>query len=111
MVSSGTLVFLAGCATPAPLPPARMLQAGDVKSLAGEWEGSGTGARGAGAYGGPGISGRVTVKEDGTFTSNFGGVPGVGTFRIVDGKVAYEGSHDAGDRDPLRVRPAGGPEG
>jgi hypothetical protein len=88
-----TVAFLAGCATPVPLPPARTLQAGDVKSLAGEWEGSATGTRSpGGGYGGPGVSGRVTVKEDGTFTSNMGGVPGVGTFRIVDGKVAYEGS-------------------
>ncbi len=86
------VAFLAGCATPIPLPPARTLQAGDLKSLAGEWEGSATGARGAGAYGGPGVSGRVTVKEDGTFTSNMGGAPGMGTWRIVDGKVAYEGS-------------------
>src|SRR5262245_58013230 len=87
------MALLAGCATtPAPLPPARTLQAGDVKSLVGEWEGSATGTRGTGSYGGPGVSGRVTFKEDGTFTSNMGGAPGTGTWRIVDGKVQYEGS-------------------
>ncbi len=87
-----TLALLTGCATPVPLPPARMLQAGDLKSLAGEWEGSAKGTPGQGAYGGPGLSATVVVKEDGTFTSNMGGVPGVGTWQIVDGKVSYQGS-------------------
>jgi len=87
-----TVALVTACATPAPLPPARVLQPADAKILAGEWEGSATGTRGTGAYGGPGLSTRVVVKEDGTFTSNMGGVPGVGTWRIVDGKVQYEGS-------------------
>jgi hypothetical protein len=87
------VAVLAGCATPAPpLPPARMLQAGDLKSLAGEWEGSAKGTAGQGAYGGPGLSATVVVKEDGTFTSNMGGITGVGTWQIVNGKVSYEGS-------------------
>src|SRR5262245_18711097 len=88
-----TLALLTACATPAPpLPPARMLQAGDAQSLVGEWEGSATGTLGTGAYGGPGLSGRVTGKVGGTCTANMGGVPGVGTWQIVDGKVQYEGS-------------------
>ena len=88
-----TLALLTGCATPAPpLPPARMLQAGDLKSLAGEWEGSAKGTPGQGAYGGPGLSAKVVVKEDGTYTSNMGGVTGVGRWQIVDGKVSYEGT-------------------
>src|SRR5262245_64384770 len=83
------MAILAGCATtpPPPLPPATMLQAGDVKSMVGEWQAKATGTAGQGAYGGPGLSGKVTVKEDGTFTSNLGGVPGVGTWKIVKGKV------------------------
>jgi hypothetical protein len=90
------LAFLAGCAmTQAPLPPARTLQAGDVKSLAGEWAGNVTGSR-SGTFDGPSIAGTVSIKEDGTFTSNLGGQPGTGTFRIVDGKAMYEGSNMRG---------------
>jgi hypothetical protein len=91
------LAFLAGCAmtTSAPLPPARTLQAGDVKSLAGEWAGNVTGSR-SGTFDGPSIAGTVSIKEDGTFTSSLGGQPGTGTFRIVDGKAVYEGSNMRG---------------
>ena len=78
---------LAGCAAapPAPLPPAVTLQPGDLKSLAGEWEGSVTGSR-TGTFDGPRLSGTMSVKEDGSFTSNLSGQPGVGQLRIVDGK-------------------------
>ena len=44
------------------------------------------------AFDGPSIGGTVSIKEDGTFTSNLGGQPGAGTFRIADGKAMYEGS-------------------
>jgi hypothetical protein len=88
--------LLAGCATtPAPQPPARTLQAGDVKGLAGEWEGTVTGSR-SGTFDGPRIGGTVSIKEDGTFTTNLGGQPGMGTFRIVDGKAVYEGANMRG---------------
>jgi hypothetical protein len=90
------LAVLAGCAAaPAPLPPARALQAGDLRSLAGEWAGSVTGSR-SGTFDGPRIAGTVSIKEDGTFTSNVGGAPGMGTFRIADGKVMYEGANMRG---------------
>jgi hypothetical protein len=90
------LAFLAGCATtPAPLPPAMTLQPGDLKSLAGEWAGSVTGSR-SGTFDGPSIAGTASIKEDGTFTTNLGGQPGVGTFRIVDGKAVYEGANMRG---------------
>jgi hypothetical protein len=91
------LAFLAGCASSpsAPLPPAMTLQAGDVKSLAGEWEGLVTGSR-SGTFDGPRIAGRVSITEDGTFTSNLGGAPGMGTFRVVDGKAVYEGANMRG---------------
>jgi hypothetical protein len=91
------LAFLAGCAAapPAPLPPAMTLQPGDEKSLAGEWEGSVTGSR-SGTFDGPRILGTVSIKEDGTFTSNLGGAPGVGKFRIVDGKAVYDGANMRG---------------
>jgi hypothetical protein len=71
---------LAGCATtPAPaLPPAVALQPADLKSLAGEWEGSVTGSR-SGTFDGPRLSGTMSVKEDGSFTSNLGGQPGGGS--------------------------------
>src|SRR5262249_52915724 len=90
--------FLAGCAASppaAPLPPATAIQPGDVKSLAGNWEGYVTGSR-SGTFDGPRILGHVSIKEDGTFTSNLGGAPGAGTFRIVDGKAVYEGANMRG---------------
>jgi hypothetical protein len=87
---------LAACATaPPPLPPAVTLQPGDVKSLAGEWEGTVTGSR-SGTFDGPRLGGTVSFKEDGTFTSNLSGQPGMGTYRIVDGKVVYEGANMRG---------------
>jgi hypothetical protein len=91
------VALLSGCATtpPAALPPAVTLQPGDLKSLAGEWEGSVTGSR-AGTFDGPRISGTMSVKEDGSFTSNLSGQPGSGTLRIVDGKVHYEGANMRG---------------
>jgi hypothetical protein len=91
------LAFLAGCAMspPAPLPPAVAIPAGDTKSLAGEWAGTVTGSR-SGTFDGPRVAGTVSIKEDGTFTSNVGGQPGVGTFRIVDGKAMYEGANMRG---------------
>jgi hypothetical protein len=92
------LAVLAGCAaapTAAPLPPATTIQPGDTKSLAGEWAGYVTGSR-SGTFDGPRLDGRVTIKEDGTFTSNVGGAPGMGTFRIVDGKAVYEGANMRG---------------
>ena len=92
------LAFLAGCAASppaAPLPPATAIQGGDVKSLAGNWEGYVTGSR-SGTFDGPRILGQVSIKEDGTFTSNLGGAPGLGTFRIVDGKAVYEGANMRG---------------
>jgi hypothetical protein len=95
-----TLVALvaSGCAgtgtsTAMPLPPAKMLQAGDLASLAGEWEGRLEGSAGAGPpTGRRADSVRVTVAPDGSFTSNIDGVPGVGKARIADGKILFEGS-------------------
>jgi len=102
------LALLAGCAASppaAPLPPAVAIQAGDVKSLAGNWEGYVTGSR-SGTFDGPRILGQVNVKEDGTFTSNLGGAPGLGTFRIVDGKAVYEGANMRGTATLWGPRPS-----
>jgi hypothetical protein len=88
---------LAGCAMapPAPLPPAVTLQPGDLKTLAGEWEGTVTGSR-TGTFDGPRLSGTMSVKEDGSFTSNLSGQPGVGQLRVADGKLMYEGANMRG---------------
>jgi hypothetical protein len=72
-----------------------MLQPADLKSLAGEWEGSATGSR-SGTFGGPTVNGRLSIKEDGTFTSNVEGKPGAGTMSVVDGKLAYQGTNMKG---------------
>jgi hypothetical protein len=89
---------VSGCAsrstsTAMPLPPAKALQAGDLASLAGEWEGTLEGGAGGGPFAGRRAQlVRVTVAPDGSFTSNINGVPGVGKGRIEDGKVVFEGS-------------------
>lgn len=94
------LVLTGGCAgTPpaAPLPPAKALQPGDLASLAGEWQGTLEGVGGSGPLGGRRAQlVRVTVAPDGTFTSNINGMPGVGSGRIEDGKVVFEGSATRG---------------
>ncbi len=91
MVASGCAST--GASTAMPLPPAKMLQAGDLASLAGEWEGRLEGSAGAGPPTGRRADFvRVTVAPDGSFTSNINGLPGVGKGRIEDGKVVFEGS-------------------
>ena len=85
-----------GTSTAMPLPPAKMLQAGDLASLAGEWEGTLEGVAGTGPLGGRRALGRVTVAPDGSFTSNINGLPGAGKGRIENGKVVFEGSTTRG---------------
>ena len=94
-----TLIVLvaSGCAstgpsTAMPLPPAKMLQAGDLASLAGEWQGTLRGVVGTGPLQGRTAHARVTVAPDGSFTSNIDGNPGAGKGRIEGGKVVFEGS-------------------
>ena len=91
------LAFLitTGCATTPP-PAPRAVQAGDLRSLAGEWQGTLTGATGSGSFAGPSFSVRLTVGADGTFTSVVDGNPGQGTARVEGGKLLYEGSNSRG---------------
>ncbi|HEY7142144.1 MAG TPA: hypothetical protein VIE44_18780 [Methylomirabilota bacterium] len=94
-----TTLVAAGCATTGapPLPPAKMLQPGDLASLAGEWEGTLEGVAGSGPFAGRRAQlVRVTVAPDGSFTSNINGMPGVGKGRIEGGKVVFEGSATRG---------------
>jgi hypothetical protein len=86
-----------GTSTAMPLPPAKVLQAGDLASLAGEWEGTLEGVAGSGPFAGRRAQlGRVTVAPDGSFTSNINGIPGMGKGRIEDGKFVFEGSTTRG---------------
>ena len=86
-----------GASTATPLPPAKMLQAGDLASLAGEWEGRLEGVSGSGPLAGRRADlVRVTIAPDGSFTSNINGLPGMGKGRIEDGKVVFEGSATRG---------------
>ena len=85
-----------GASTAMPLPPAKMLQAGDLASLAGEWEGTLEGVSGGPFAGRRAQLGRITVAPDGSFTSNVNGLPGMGKGRIEDGKVVFEGSMTRG---------------
>jgi hypothetical protein len=82
-----------GARTTTPLPPAKMLQAADLGSLAGEWQGTlrGTGTTGP-ASAGRTANLRVTIASDGSFTSNIDGMPGTGKGRIEGGKIIFEGS-------------------
>ena len=90
------VLLASGCASTAmPLPPSKTLQAGDLASLAGEWEGTLQGVGGPIAGRG-GQSGRVTVAPDGSYTSNINGVPGMGKAWIENGKVVFEGSATRG---------------
>jgi len=90
---------LVGCA--APLGPARTMQPGDFKALAGNWEGSevtqlvfpnATYAGGSSKRAKPAIQG--VIQESGTFFTVFLSSPGAqrpGTMRIGDGGVVtYE---------------------
>jgi len=82
----------AGMGTSTPRPPAKMVQAGDLAGLAGEWHGTLRGVGTTGPLPGRTANLRVTVAPDGSFTSNIDGVPGVGKARIADGKILFEGS-------------------
>src|SRR5262245_18446673 len=102
LILSVITLGVGGCATTEtptamPLPPAKALQAGDLASLAGEWEGSLEAVMGTGPLGGRRAQlARVTVAPDGSYTTNINGIPGVGKGRIEDGKVVFEGSATRG---------------
>ncbi len=91
------VTLASGCAgtgtrSAAPLPPAKMLQPGDLAGLAGEWHGTLRGVGTTGPLVGRTANLRVTVAPDGSFTSNVDGVPGQGKGRIEGGKILFEGS-------------------
>jgi hypothetical protein len=95
------VLLASGCAgtggsSATPLPPAKVLQPGDLATLAGEWEGTLEGTTGGPFAGRRAQLGRVTVAPDGSFTSNINGLPGVGKGRIEDGKFVFEGSATRG---------------
>jgi hypothetical protein len=80
----------------APLPPAKMLQPGDLPSLAGDWEGDARFAKGAGDFTGPRASVKLTVAPDGSYTSNMDGNQGVGKASIQNGRVVFQGTNTKG---------------
>jgi hypothetical protein len=93
--------FAVGCGgrqaqTEAPLPPAKNLQASDLASLAGEWQGTLRGVGSSGPLPGRTANARVTVAPDGSFTTNIDGVPGQGKGRIEGGRILFEGSTTRG---------------
>jgi hypothetical protein len=90
------LVVVTGCATAPSAPAGRMIPITDLAMLAGEWEGTLTGAVGGGSFTGPRFPARVTVGRDGTFTSVVDGKPGQGSARIENGKLVYQGTNSAG---------------
>jgi hypothetical protein len=107
-----TLLIVAGCATAPsqPLPPAKALQPADLKSLAGEWEGTLRGVAGTGPFGGQSTTARITVAPDGSYTSSIQGRPGAGKAMIQDGKIVFQGSttkgtatlHEGGGRQVIK---------
>ena len=115
LVCVAVLVVAAGCASgpqasAPPLSPAKALQPADMKMLAGEWEGTIRGSTGPGQFGGSSFPARVTLGEDGKFTTNVSGRPGEGSAQIVDGKLSFTGSttrgvatlHERGGKQVLR---------
>ena len=81
LVGAAGLVLAAACATALPpLSPPKTLQPGDLRSLAGQWEGSATGNVGPAPFMGSAFhSVQLTLAEDGTFRS------------VVDGKLGFTG--------------------
>lgn len=103
------LVLGSGCATAPPLPPSRALQAGDLASLAGEWQGMATGSAGPSGFDGRQDLVRLTLKADGSYSTMIGLRTGIGKVTIDGGKVLFEGSgargsatlHETGSRRVL----------
>ena len=103
------LALGSGCATAPPLPPSRALQAGDLASLAGEWQGMATGAPGSSGFAGRQDLLQVTLKADGSYSSMIGARTGLGKVTIDGGRVLFEGSgargaatlHETGSRRVL----------
>ena len=78
---------LAGCATPSPGGPARVMQPGDFKTLAGNWYGSEL------IQQAPPQAIQAVIQDTGAFYTVLRGMPGAqrpGIMRIVDGGVVYE---------------------
>ncbi|HSE94912.1 MAG TPA: hypothetical protein VLD61_03425 [Methylomirabilota bacterium] len=108
------VLMVAACAT-ASLPPPRALQPGDLKILAGRWEGSGRTRQGR-----PIAATTWDVREDGTVVVNSGGRIADARLSIRDGKVVLDGAfsdavltlHEGAGRRVLRgtaqFRGAGG---
>jgi hypothetical protein len=94
LVGAAGLVLAAACATALPpLSPPKTLQPGDIRSLAGQWEGSATGNVGPAPFMGSAFhSVQLTLAEDGSFRSIVDGKLGQGTARIADGRIVFEGS-------------------
>jgi hypothetical protein len=107
VIFAAMLVLGGGCATTpaAPLPPARSLQAGDLASLAGEWQGMATGAAGSSGFSGRQDLLRVTLGADGSYSSLIGSRTGLGKVAIDGGKLAFEGS---GARGTATLHEGGG---
>jgi hypothetical protein len=76
------LVLIIGISACASLPPAKSV--GDVREIAGKWEGTGTGPGGA-------VGVRSTINPDGSFTSVIGERTFTGKIQVVDGKLRGRG--------------------
>ncbi len=82
-------VSVLGCATGS--STAKAVAPGDVKSLAGTWNGTVTGP------GGKPISGvELQVSSDGTYTMLGGGFTSRGTFQVKDGKLMSTSTYTSG---------------
>jgi hypothetical protein len=89
VVAAVAAVSMLSCAT-MEKPKPRAVQPGDLKGLAGVWDGSAAGPSGKSE------PAEVTINPDGTYVSRMGAFSGTGVLRVVDGKIVADSKTASG---------------
>ncbi|HEY7364998.1 MAG TPA: hypothetical protein VIE37_12905 [Methylomirabilota bacterium] len=89
MITTVVAVSLLGCAA-MEKPKPRTIQPGDLKTLAGVWDGYVIGP------GGSSERGELTINPDGTYMSRMGAFSATGVVRVVDGTLVAESKTTTG---------------
>ncbi|HSF07707.1 MAG TPA: hypothetical protein VLG10_18150 [Methylomirabilota bacterium] len=89
MITTAVAVSLLGCAA-MEQPKPRAIQPGDLKTLAGVWDGYVIGP------GGSSERGELTINPDGTYGARMGAFSSTGVLRVVDGMLVAESKTTTG---------------
>jgi hypothetical protein len=89
VITTVAAISMLGCAA-LEKPKPRTIQPGDLKSLAGAWDGYVIGP------GGSSERGELTINPDGTYGARMGAFSSTGVLRVVDGMLVAESKTTTG---------------